>query len=36
MLLPLIWVVAVAPAIAGAWILFAPKPGERLHLARAA
>ena len=35
-LLPLIWVVAMAPAAIGVWILFAPEGVERLRLARAA
>ena len=36
MLMPLVWVVAIAPGLAGAWVLFAPSPGERASLARAA
>jgi lipopolysaccharide export system permease protein len=35
-LLPLVWLVAMAPAIIGAWILFVPARGERVQLARAA
>lgn len=35
-LLPLVWLVAVAPAAIGAWILFAPRPGERIRLDRTA
>jgi lipopolysaccharide export system permease protein len=35
-LLPLIWLVAMAPAAIGAWILFVPAREERRSLARAA
>ena len=36
MLMPLVWVVAIAPGLAGAWVLFAPSAGERATVARAA
>ena len=35
-LLPLVWLVAVAPALIGAWILFVPRFHERVTLLRAA
>jgi lipopolysaccharide export system permease protein len=35
-LIPLVWLVAMAPAAIGAWILFVPARGERVSFARAA
>ena len=35
-LLPLVWVVAMGPALIGAWILFVPRRSDQMALARAA